>query len=454
MREDLAAAGASPASGHHCDAPVSVTVDGVGIPVIDEGVTLYERKDGPCSITRRADITFPIKSEEATWTDHIDAFSESGGMQQATVRFTGIDIEGNQNDYERTKLIGYVSSVGSRRGANVGRLVVLGPYKFLNSIPASFTVQVNDPYIGGATKYRELLNYIVERYNQEIDVFPDIELGDIDEVADEDIVKEYTNSSISQTHFTASRDTLADVVEVVSGRNDVRIWFEPHDDGTITLEAQRDPGSDYDATEGGDIPVIYNDALYEMRPFNSLRLRGAEGIDIDYEFDITPFPVVTATAEGQYPEAEAWYPPLVDRAGKKLFRVENSSRSKEPKVRTEAKSRLKEMLDEVSGGTMDTALSPELRPYDRLTAKPACASIIDADVPELTYEVERTAHTLAPDDNDRDPQVPSTEVSLSMSIDPSKIKVDSETLSSQPSEAGDNKPPDDSPDSEFSWDFL
>lgn len=444
-------AGGGSFEGHSCDSPVQVRIDGMGLPIIDDGVTVYERKDGPTSITRRAEVHFPITDGNTVWLDEIDAFRENGRMEQATIDMEAIDIDGNQTGNWERLLHGYVGAVGARGAANTGRLTIFGPFKLLSSIPAG--VSWNERHV----RPEDVMEWIVETFNEGQDIFDDVVL-DLDEFPDRPIAVGYDDDGedflASIPNFTENRDTLADVVKTLIEKVNLHIWFEPKENGDLALRAghQIDTAVDqFDLTEDGDVPVISNDALYEMRPFNGIKLRGQQNKRVDLTSDLTiriPF------TKGSYPEATATYGPLVERAGGEIIQNANSRANGERGLRREARSELKSQLDEISGGTMDTALAPFVHPYDTVIAKPACASVIDADVPALTYEVERAAHTVAPTPPDSGPNIPSTELAVSMHIDPSKIDVESTIKTTQPSREGKNKPPDTSPNDSLDWDFF
>jgi hypothetical protein len=194
---------------------------------------------------------------------------------------------------------------------------------------------------------------------------------------------------------------------------DVRVWFQPRGETGLTLAAVTDASASFDLTPESEDPpfVIANNALYEMRPFNGLRLKGTPKGQINFGGASVQLPI-----DGDYPEAVATYEPLVERFGGELLATDTIRRTNADILEIAAESQLKERLNEVSGGTMTCTLDPRCTPYDRFAATPACSGV-SADVPPLQYEAQEVTHSITPNDND----LPKTELSVSMAIDRTKI---------------------------------
>lgn len=444
-------------TGHECDAAAYFAVENTGIPIIDEGVTVHEQKDGILSFNRRAEATFPIKTEEGVWTDEIDAFREGGSMQIAEIGMAPVDINGKVEGEREPLFRGYINGVGSREAANAGRVMLVGPFKLLSSIPATTTFNTT-----GGLDVDDILSWFVEEFRQGQDIIPaaryeteleGVGLRDLEDYQSGGFPG-FDNTAYGFGRLVETRDTLADAAKIMLNKLGLVVWFDPDpyvDNGVVLRATTKSgfPGENYDVTEGGDVPLVANNSIYEMRPFNTLQLRGEMGVDIEIgDFADITIPG-TAVVDDNYPLAEAYYEPLVERAGGRIKRTQQSKAKNESEAAVEAEAGLKDMLDEVSGGTMDTALAPQIKPYDTVTAKPACAGIIDTDTPELTFEVERIAHTLAPKNQDNN--IPQSELAVSMHIDPDKIGVDTWTETTQPSKESENEPPEEDPASDFTW---
>jgi len=414
---------------HACDAPIQVEVDGTRIPIIDKGVTVHQRKGGPLSISRHADVTFPITDGNTDWIDKIDAFDENGSMDRVRVLMKELNARGEPTGDFMCPIDGYVSGVGARGASNSGRLRVLGPYKLLDSIPITTSLKA-------ISNIEQLFSWFVKEFNAGQELF-DVSLGEL-ETGGQAVIEfggglELAQPNIDPTFrkFTRNRDTLADVAETIIEESVFEIWFEPTDSG-IALRVSLSPDETLDATESGHLSLIQNEALYEMRPYNALELKGAEGQDIEVGGTTVSETTFTSIVDGDYPVATATYPPLVERAGGELKQVSTSQRAGVQNLEEEAVSRLKKSLDDISGGTLSTALYPHLRPFHTIDAKPACATVIDTDTPTLTYEAERVTHIYAPDPGSvSGPNIPHTEVGVSMFIDPTKIKAEHTTLLSK-----------------------
>ncbi|WP_158294307.1 hypothetical protein, partial [Halorubrum sp. SP9] len=225
----------------------------------------------------------------------------------------------------------------------------------------------------------------------------------------------------------------------VTDVTDARVWFEPDGKSGVVLRAVNADSQQYDLTpeSAGTPRVIANNCLYEMRPFNALRLKGAT------KNLATVGPLsVESPFSSSYPEAVATYPPLVERYGGELTESDTSKTTIAGRLETEAKSQLKQALDEVSGGSMTLSLAPMVRPYDRVSATPACSGV-SADVNPLQYEVQEATHRITPSNNN----LPQTEIEVSIAIDPSQIETRSTT---RDTETG-GEPTDDPAYEQYAW---
>jgi hypothetical protein len=443
-------------SGHtDCSAPLGVVVhqeDGgsVRLPVIDDGLQLYERKIGPTSITRRAEVTVPIEGQSGhNWLQYVTAFrsddsEESSAIQTADIIGQPIGDNGQAVGEPAVLFRGYVAAIGSSDGVNRARFRILDPMKFLSRIEAGVSFQDVTP--------TDVLNYVRDRFVDEQPVFSDVSVDTdgVDNRVIRDVFKrlETVRRLLNDEKiigevitFSANRDTLTDVLQWLMNRTETRVWFQPTGERGIALTAVRDDANQYDLTPSSANPprVIKNNALYEMRPFNAVRLKGNTGKRIEVgEWG------VAAPFGDTYPEATATYPPLIDRFGGRLSQTGTSKTTDAARLEREAKSKLKQELDEFSGGSMVTTLAPMVRPFDRVEATPACSGVT-ADVDALTYEVQEATHSIVPGDNN----VPRTTLSVSMAVDPSKIEVRSSVRDARTG----GEPSDNDPMDEYEFDY-
>ena len=441
-------------SGHtDCNAPLGVVVhqsggDPVRLPIIDDGLQLYERKVGPTSITRRAEVTVPIEGADGTdWLQYVTAFEtplsgdsealvagprtssgiptenaapDAGRIQTADIIGQPIDTDGELFGEPSVLFRGYIGAVGSQEGANRARFRIFDPMKFLSRIDAG--VSFRD------VTSTDVLRYVRDRYVEEQSVFTDVSV-DTDGVTDRVIRDEFQRFETARRlingekiigeviTFSSNRDTLVDVLSWLQERTEARVWFQPSGERGITLTAIADDAASYNLTpESESLPrVIKNNALYELRPLTSLRVKGNTGVTIslgDRKVN-TPF-------GDTYPEATASYPPLIERFGGELTQTTTATVTDTDDAEQTAKTLLKQAIDAVSGGSILTTLAPMVRPFDTLTATPACSGVT-TDVEPLQYEVQEATHSVVPNDSN----LPRTELSVSMAVDPSLIETES-----------------------------
>ncbi|NLV06438.1 hypothetical protein GOC83_09890 [Haloarcula rubripromontorii] len=496
--------------GHDCDNAVRVVVrdspladEPIAVPVIDKGVTVHEQKEGPMSITRMADIHFPIEGalEEinedldrdiGSWWEvfHDDSeiyTTEGSGSPENTsliaetetvtptevmryartvdIQLGSLNVDGTFTD-EQTIFRGYISARGSgEETINTGHVELQDPSRFLSTIEAGHHFLNPD--------FETILQYVIDEFVDGQPYFDTVSLEG--EALERPVVPQYSLTRDNENHpthkkFNSNRDTLRDVIDWVITKGNVRLWFEPGDVTDLELHVERNPKRQFDATggyvdggsasserssdsesdavgEGDDSPIdpnlwtLKNNALYEMRPFNTLILRGVDGIRKRLGGAFGP-EVLVAHGDGTYPEARAFYPPLVERSGGRITATEPSNARTVGAVEREAKSMLKEMLDSVSGGTIHTALAPSVRPFDTVLATPTCNGRSAIDIDPIEYEVQRTAHTYNVD-ADGELEVPHTELSVSLHVNPSKIEVNTATKKVQVNEDSADKPDSD-----------
>lgn len=437
-----------------CDAPLGVVVhqnngESIRLPVIDDGLQLYERKVGPTSLTRRGEVTVPIEGLGSdNWLQYVNAFDSTSffdptaletnpndftpneigerGVQQADV--IGQPIDGNIEPVgEPVPLFrGYVAAVGSKDGVNRAQFRIQDPKDFLSQIEAG--TSFSDATV------TDVLKYVRNRFVKEQSVFTTVAVDRRGEVTrpatqmltlrnlaqvfvdpatlvdDPESVDTPSSQLVTkrEKQFSTNRDTLTDVINWLTNKVDIQVFFVPNGQRGLTLVGVSNTSSQYDLDEVKSPPAtIKNNALYEMRPFNGLKLKGQTGPSI-----VVGDTEVKAPWGDTYTEAVATYEPLVERFGDELVKPKTTKYADKDLVEREARSQLKNALDEVSGGSMTTTLAPMCRPYDTVKATPACSGVT-ADVDSLTYEIQEAVHSVVPADNN----VPRTTLSVSMAVD-------------------------------------
>jgi hypothetical protein len=193
--------------------------------------------------------------------------------------------------------------------------------------------------------------------------------------------------------FRANRDTLGDVMGWLSRTTDVTCYFQTREDGTLSLVADASPTADsFQAMNlGGNVTVRNNNALYEISPRNALIYKGRSKSSLASvgDFELT-------MPSDKYPSIEVYHEPSVQRAsGQKFYgRIVEGEAINLAEAEQEAKQTLKERMDGSSGGRIECAISPFVRPYATLDATPACNGELESEVPAYTYEIEEVTHTV------------------------------------------------------------
>lgn len=448
--------------GHICDAPVRVTVDQddgepVALPIVDNGVEVHHRKDGPLDVSRRAEVDFALTSNTVDWYSYVDAYEEGGGMQQATVYMKALGRDGSYGDNLVPVLRGYIGGVGSS-GDNVGHLTIFGPFKLLQHIAISHTIAPKSHAL-------EFPHLITKTLNERQDIIDDVEFWspalpawksrrdlqtdtsfrrggkqltyNVDHTSPTSDEEEQYGRNVyfvdEYTRFNRDEHTLADVAKTFTDDFDLRLYFRTLQDGRNVLHVERSPGLMWDTTgDNTEAPApIHNNAIFEMKPFNAILVKGSR-------------------SDNKIPEAIAWYPALTERAGGKIAKVKRTSAPNADRAEAQARSELKKALDGITGGTINFTLTPNMFPFDAVKAQPSCAGIVSTDLPPIDYEVERASHTIDPKDLSTN-ELPQTEVAVSMYIDSSSIESKAAMVTDRPAEDSPNVPSDELDVENFKW---
>jgi hypothetical protein len=208
--------------------------------------------------------------------------------------------------------------------------------------------------------------------------------------------------------FKANRHSVADVCNWVCQNSSGRWYFEFRSEGTRGLSLVYDDGSNaIDFTQrtnksgpkeeqlanrgsfpdlgANEVDVINNSAIKELFPVNTVRIKGATGASI-FGFETAMLPSRKA------PFVEVEYAPLKRRAGgqtvAKEYETDNVTLSSSE---SRAKTELRKQIQESGMGEITTYGKPKIRPYDRLTARPTCASVVE-NVNPLTHQVASVHH--------------------------------------------------------------
>jgi hypothetical protein len=227
-------------------------------------------------------------------------------------------------------------------------------------------------------------------------------------------------AGIRNKSFVANHDTLQDIYNWFENKTGAKLHFEPLPE-SVQLVADVIPSrrtfadkqvieyyegdEDYGAHE--QVTVLMNNALYEMKPINSLELRGStqQGLlDPAVDFIQDTADLVTdvfgdgalqyeAPAE-KYPVVEVEVPALVEAAdGTKLSPpVVESDSSQLDTAQEEAIKKLTKHLEETAEGEIILNGEPHIMPFDRLDAFEVCDGEVTYEQQPVKYEVESVKH--------------------------------------------------------------
>lgn len=217
-------------------------------------------------------------------------------------------------------------------------------------------------------------------------------------------------------HFAANHDTLLDVFKWYEEKTAGTLTFEPNADGTsVTLVSDVVPSrrtfmqKEVIRNEGSPryhepITVTENDALYEMKPHNTVHLRGSYPKGVSGTL-IEGLSVGGLLGDGgtmakKYPVVKVQVPSLIEAAeGIEVSGeiVESDARSLDEAER-EAISALTRRLEEQGEGEIKMLGQPRIMPYDRVVSYEVCGDFVNYEPRAVEYEVEEVKHTAAADD--------------------------------------------------------
>ena len=382
---------------HDCsvDDPVArVLVDGTQIPVINDGVRTEVRKDSPMDITRYSEVRFPARWNGTDYSSVVQALDPD----QANV-YDPVDVQlrdAVSGEYV-TVHRGFVMGVGGSAEGSIERRMTIGDVgQLLGAVP------FNGTYAADAA-LDDIIDDVLEALNARIapQVFdkvtvanraPDIAVGgeppDVEDAAlalnpQKTIGYEPGTSIEFASNEHEALDALAEVSDFLP--DDTVMSFEPRGERSIELVIDSDPHRRYFARHvsefTGDVDVLQNNALHEIRPLNTLTVTGRIFNGPEYQ---------------KYPYASAVHEPLSNRAGAVLEQVDGPVDAKTIEgVKRKAKAKLKERLDDSGLGQIITKPAPMLRPYTELTAQPACGDSVSEGETPLTFEVQSVIHRAA-----------------------------------------------------------
>lgn len=419
--------------GNDCEAPARAFIGGHRIPIIE--AHRQQRKQGALAVSRFSEVAFPAVGPNGK--DFASVLQVYEKADDVFLRPTEVQFRDYVGDQWVTAHRGVITGYGGHHSSdNAMRFTVMNFANFLGALPASTS------FNSDASIHR-YLEYVADELESGQPVFddihvvaPDERLHEIADTASEAFADHHgpvdrfhiaTKGHHPAKRFAANRDTLQTVTEYIQKKSGVFLWFEPSNDGSLTLVASATPPSGNFQTRSteiknsdGELDLIHNEALFEIGPFTSLELRGEAAFDVV----VGPFDAGVPGSADNYPHATATHVGLRERAGGTVERVATSSTNNLEPLKRECKKELKRQLDGASGGTMESLLAPHVTPYSTIRAKPTCLDHAEVSAAPVDYEVESTATHVGGDD-----EIPKTELRVSLNIDINDIEITSSGVS-------------------------
>jgi hypothetical protein len=454
------------------DSEVRVDVNSGGgwarIPVTE--VELTESKNGPADVNRTAEVKFPSEWQDTSVIDEVQSYKETSEYDLARVFF-------NTSGAWHIKHYGYVGSVGPAPQNGVSRMMVYDPADLMRSIQVTTTFDdpsistvlnfiVNDSEYGiknrtvfdnvgvrvlGPNKFdaeegaegffEDLLSGLVGNlFGATAGALLGGSAAQLDDVTQtlveklevtEDVAEGLADAfGMGHVNYQKNRHNLTDVMDWVLESAGGKWEFKPLPNGTTLVFDVAGPNQELfrgkfaGIEAGGNVRVLENDALYNIKPFNKLIYYGKAADSIEGILN-TPgvllgqpppntdeFPVVSVTNTALLQRAGGYeYAPEVIEGDKS--RLENAERA--------ATKQFRELYEGASQGTIVTKGKVQMNPYDFIDAIPVCnGTYPNANAEPLGYEIMDCRHHKKAGERYK------THCSVTLQFRPTDLEIDSE----------------------------
>lgn len=382
-----------------CRTDSRVYVNGHRLPA--STVNLYIRKEGPMDVTRYVEGTFasPFRGE-----DFLQYFETQEKDTQSSWDTLKVDVLDSATDEYNTEFHGLVTGVGSSPGPErEWSYRAQGPGLFLNKISASKNFTTSSTSV--------VLDYIESQLESKFPIPVTVGSDDPTLYYDSNIGIDIIEGILHKIPllgqyevpggskgFQSNKHTLKDVINWLRDRVKMRLWFEPTEEGVSLIGLQEPTVHTHNAhyIDNGNLRVVNNDALTELRPINTLTLKskvtdslGPKGI----------FEIKEIKTGSKYNTVKVREPTLFKRAGNTEYIAAPDTLSDAKTMeglRNDAASMLKQKIDQTTGGDMQTLLRSPIKPFDTVIAKPTCDHSVATSTDPVTYEVSRVHHKITP----------------------------------------------------------
>jgi hypothetical protein len=257
----------------------------------------------------------------------------------------------------------------------------------------------------------------------------------------------------TQKRFQVNRNNMVDHINWFTSLIDARWWFEPTVSGPMliidaTAYKPGDGQGTFQRRELRDekildeqplsmaVDVLNNNALSDIKPFNSLELYGetttyreryGSSVDPDLvddrnastEEDFGESASPGAYTE-EYPYVELTYKPLLQRAGGYPYNAPpiESDEIYLDQARAAAIKQFRKHLSEQTEGEIELLGEPHALPYDYLTALPVCnETYVGSNSVPITWEINGVRHETRPNERYK------TTTGVSITFDESQLDI-------------------------------
>lgn len=401
---------------HTCndeDANARVFLNGVRVPVGD--CEIFIRREGQADVARMARV------EVASPYDGTHYISSLRGILpdvQDSLDRIRVDAKDWGTGAWATVFHGTVTAAGPGPGPEkMWTVRGRGPALYLDKIPAGKNFSQPVSAFGGDGVFTFVVDTLEDKLPFVIETNPDgVQIADDEDHQDVRYIPfggEITHSRIETSKtYRRNRHHLGDPLEWYSDKISKRVWFEPTREGVLFVVTDEPTQRRHRAHYlGGDLTVISNQALQELNPLNTLivngqPIRSSERVG-DYEAD---------APTNVFFRARARQTEIYQRAGNTEFADtdETTDAKLEQEVKEEARSRLKDQIDNDIWGSVTTMLRVPISCFDTLTLKPTCEGSPATELSPLEYEVQKIKHDIPAG------STPTTTAEVSLKTDPNK----------------------------------
>lgn len=379
-----------------------VFVNGVRLPV--GRFELQTRKEGDLDINRYCELEFASPFNGKDFLSLFDSLTDEPS-QRDTVR---VDVRNQMDEQYDTEFYGFVSGIGDGSSENrkIHELRARGPGLILNRIPAGTTFKA------GLVDVETVVGYIIEELNGKLPT--ELTISDTRFEPSNQTVTVDTGGLFSAKSWTKNKHTISDVVGWLGDKLNARMWVEPTEDGgefVVSSNPTKNSRSYKPHYLGGDLRVIKNKALKEIKPLNSIIVNTQAKSSL---LEVGDFSLNVPADD--FTSVKAVHKPLLKRNGGAELSdtVRKSDAETKQEAINEAKSRLKRRVDEATAGSIYVVLDKAVKPYETVTVFPTISGQRYTDVNPLEYEVSRSRIIVDPDSN----EVPQIELTAGLKTDP------------------------------------